>query len=254
MTKQIRGPGGVVVALGMAMTLGLAVPAGADAQAPAAGMAAERTIRVTGVGEARVRPDQAQVAFAVETVAATAQAAGRENARVMDRVIAALVQAGIPRADLETRGYGLHPEYAHDEPRREPRIRGYRATNRVLLRTQQLERVGEFIDIALNSGANRMEGISFGLRDPQAAETAALRAAVERGRASAQTIADALGVQLGTVLDASTTAEVIRPFPVMMDQSMLRMEAAQAAPPTPVEPGEQTVRAQITLIYQIVQR
>jgi len=220
----------------------------ASAAAPAE---AQRTIRVIGMGEVRVQPDEAHIAFAVETVGTTAQAAGAENARVMDRVIGALVAAGIPRADLETRGYALHPEYAHDEGRREPRIRGYRASNQVLLRTRNLDRVGQYIDVALGAGANRMDGISFQLRDSAPAEQAAIRDAVERGSATARTIAQALGVQLGPIMDAGTTADVVRPFPVMMDRSYLRMEAAAAAPPTPVQPGEQSVRAQVTLVFAI---
>jgi uncharacterized protein len=157
----------------------------------------ERTIRVTGMGEAQARPDQALIMFAVESFGSTAQIAGRENAQVMDRVIAALVAAGVPRADLETRGYALHPEYVHDEPRREPRIRGYRASNQVVLRTTQMDRLGHFIDTALGAGANRMDGIAFQLRDSGPAQALALRSAVEAARASAATIASALGVQLG---------------------------------------------------------
>ncbi len=220
----------------------------ATAQQPAV-MTQERTIRVSGMGESRAQPDQALIMFAVETVGNTAQIAGRDNAQLMDRVIAALVAAGVPRADLETRGYSLHPEYAHEEGRREPRIRGYRASNQVVLRTTSLDRVGSFIDTALGAGANRMDGIAFQLRDSAPAQAVALRSAVEAARASAETIAAALGVQLGPVLDASTTTEPVRPYPVMGDQ-MMRMQAA-AAPPTPIQPGEQTVRAQVMLVFSI---
>jgi uncharacterized protein len=209
----------------------------------------ERTIRVTGVGETQARPDQAVIMFAVETVAPTAQAAGRDNAQLMDRVIRALVSAGVPRGDIETRGYALHPEYAHEEGRREPRIRGYRASNQVMLRTTDLDRVGTFIDTALGAGANRMDGIAFQLRDTAPAQNEALRSAVQAARASAETIAAALGAQLGRVLDASTTTDPVRPYPMMMDTGM-RMQAAPAAP-TPIQPGEQTVRAQVTLVFAI---
>jgi uncharacterized protein len=210
--------------------------------------ATERTIRVTGMGEAHAQPDEARLMFAVETTGATAQAAGRENAQLMDRVIAALVAAGVPRGDIETRGYSLHPMYAHDEGRREPRITGYRAANQVVLRTGEMDRVGTFIDAALGAGANRMDGIVFQLRNSAPTQAVALRSAVESARASAETIAAALGVQLGRVLDASTTSEPVRPYPAMAEVAM-RMQADSA--PTPIQPGEQTVRAQITLVFAI---
>jgi uncharacterized protein len=244
---HIRTGAGFNVAVILAIIMAVATP-----QAMAQQLAtptAERTIRVTGVGETRVQPDEVQIMFAVETRGPTAQAAGRENAQVMDRVIAALVSAGIPRADLETRGYSLHPEYAHDEGRREPRVIGYRASNQVLLRTTQLDRAGSLIDTALGAGANRMDGISFGLRNTAPAQAAALRSAVESARASAQTIADALGVQLGPILDASTTTDPIRPYPVPQARGVM-MEMAMDAP-TPIQPGEQTVQARISLVFSI---
>jgi uncharacterized protein YggE len=222
------------------ITVGMA--GGAAAQAPG-------TIRVHGSGEVEVMPDEASIAFAVETFAATAEEAGRENAEVMDRVISALMAAGVPREDIETRNYSLRPEYVHDQQRDEPRIRGYRASNQVILTTRNLDSVGEFIDVALGAGANRMDQVSFGLSDDREARAAALRDAVSNARTSAEAIASSLSVTLGAVMDASTTA---MPEPRQVAYSM-RMESADMAmaAPTPIQPGEQTVRAQVFLVYSI---
>jgi uncharacterized protein len=210
-----------------------------------------RTIRVAGVGEARAEPDLATVMFAVETTGATAQEAGRQNAERMDRVIQALMQQGIRREDIRTSGYSLFPEYAQqprpsDEP---PRIRGYRATNQVSVRTTDLERLGRLIDAGLEAGANRLAGVAFELRDARAAQALALQRAVEEARAAAETIAATLGVRLGPVLDASTSAEPPRPFPGPM--AMRAEVAMDMAPVTPIEPGEQTVRAMASVVFAI---
>src|SRR5688500_11323256 len=71
-----------------------------------------RTIRVSGVGEATAKPDLATVNFAVETTGRTAQEAGQQNAALMDRVIRALLAAGVERDDIATSNYSLYPEYA----------------------------------------------------------------------------------------------------------------------------------------------
>src|SRR5690606_20759228 len=122
------------------------------------------------------------------------------------------------------------------------------ATNQVTLRTTQLPRVGELIDTALGAGANRVDGVMFELRDADAAQAEATRNAVERARATAQTMASALGVRLGPVLDASTGVgpKIPRPVPMARLQAM-----AAAAASTPIEPGEQTVRADVTLVFAI---
>jgi uncharacterized protein len=232
----------------------LAGAAGAAAQQPAA-TTAPRVIRVVGTGEVRVTPDLAHLDLAVETVAPTAQAAAEQNAAAMDRVIRALTAAGVARADLQTRGYQLFPEYAQQEmpmPRPEmtgePRIVGYRARNTLAVRTTDLARVGRLIDTALGAGANRMEALHFSLRDPEPARNQAIRQAAERARRTAEAMAAALGVQLMEIVEASTAADPARPF-LRMEQAMGDARAMAVA--TPVEPGEQAVTAYVTVVFAI---
>lgn len=210
------------------------------------------TIVVSGMGDVEVAPDLAEISLAVDTQEPTARAAGDANASAMERVIQALVQSGVPRDDIETRGYTIFPEHIH-RPDAEPQIRGYRATNTVVVKTTKLDRVGALIDTALGAGANRVDGVSFSLRDPAVAQSAALKEAVERARRSAEAMAEALGVRLGRVLQASSTAAGQgRPIPVMR---MARAEAMDMAPAAavapPIQPGQQTVTAMVTVIYQI---
>lgn len=208
-------------------------------------------IVVSGMGDVDVAPDLAEISLAVETQEPTARAAGDANARALERVIRALVQSGVPREDIETRGYTIFPEHIH-RPDAEPRIRGYRATNTVVVKTSKLDRVGALIDTALGAGANRVDGVSFSLRDPAVAQSAALKEAVERARRSAEAIADALGVRLGRVLQASSTAGHGPPIPVMRRARAEAMDMAPAAAVAPpIQPGQQTVTATVTVIYQI---
>lgn len=214
---------------------------------------APRTIRVSGTGEVQVKPDMATIQFAVETTGTTAQEAAEANADTMDRVIRALRGAGVANDDIRTSGYSLYPEYAiqpRDDPNAPPLIRGYRASNQVSVRSTNLDGLGQLIDVGLAAGANRMNGVSFELRDSDAASAEALRNAVLDARAAAETIASALGVTLGAVLDASTSADPVRP--VLQEYGMafdMRMSAAAA--PTPIQPGEQTVRAVASITYEI---
>jgi len=221
-------------------------PAGPELASPSA-----RTIRVEGMGEVKVAPDEAFIALGVETVAPTAKAAGAENARKMEKVINALVQAGIPRKEIETRNYAVYAEYTpRTRPEEEPKLRGYRVSNTVEVHVRELARVGALLDTALGAGANRVESVRFGLSKPEAVEGEALRSAVERASQAARVLATALGVKLGPVLDASTVLEPREPMPMPM---MARAEVAGAAGDvvTPIQPEEQTVRARVTLVFAI---
>lgn len=209
---------------------------------------AVRTLRVEGKGEAKAEPDEAWVDLAVETVGNTAKAAGEENARKMERVIAALTGAGIPRKEIDTRNYSVYPEYAQPAPNAEPKLRGYRANNTVSVHVRELPRLGDLIDRAIASGANRVDGVRFALSKEDAVYAEALRQAVERGRKTAEVLAASLGVRLGAVLEVSTVSEPPHVYPARMAM----MEAGdKSAPTTPILPQEQTVEAQVTLIYAI---
>jgi uncharacterized protein len=206
------------------------------------------SITVSARGESRTPPDLARIALAVESGAPTARAAAEQNARSMEAVIRALVGAGLTRDQIQTRGYQLHPEYVHD--RDQPRLRGYRAMNMLLVETPRMDQVGRLIDVALEAGANRMDGVMFTVRDAEAAGAEALRDAVERGRRAAETMAAALGVRLGPVLQATTAVGGAHlPPPPPMPMARMGVEAMDVS--TPIEPGLQTIHAQVQLVYAL---
>ncbi len=80
------------------------------------------------------------------------------------------------------------------------RADGYRASNTVRVRLADMARLGELMRRALDGGANRIDGVGFGLRDPEAAESAMRVAAVKDARAQAERLAEAAGVTLGRVV------------------------------------------------------
>lgn len=80
-----------------------------------------RTLRVEGTGEVKAQPDEAFIDVAVETSAVNAKAAGEENAKRMEKVLAALTSAGIVKRDLQTRNYNVYPEYTPAPPQGESR-------------------------------------------------------------------------------------------------------------------------------------
>jgi uncharacterized protein len=213
--------------------------------------ASERTIRVEGMGETKAVPDEAFISLAMDTLAPTAKAAAEDNARKMEKVIAALVQAGIARKDIETSNYAVYPEYQPPvKPTEEPKLRGYRVSNTVVVHVRELARVGALLDTALGAGANRVDEVRFGLSKPEVAQGEALRKAVERARQSAQVLASSLGVKLGPVLDASTVTQPERPIPVERFQTA-RAAGSAADVTTPIQPQEQTVTATVTLVFAI---
>ncbi|MFQ5763247.1 MAG: SIMPL domain-containing protein, partial [Candidatus Bathyarchaeia archaeon] len=123
---------------------------------------AERTLLVSGTGKVSVAPDEAQVTLGVETEAPTAKEAAASNAQSMDRVINALKATGVAESNIKTVTYAITPVYSYPKDGK-PELVGYRVTNTILVKTPDLERVGDIIDAAVTSDANTVGGIAFTL-------------------------------------------------------------------------------------------
>ncbi len=207
------------------------------------------SIRVTGRATVSVPPEQASVDVGVVTEAPEAKEAARLNAEKLDFVLKAIRNALGAGAKFETVSYSVNPVYRYPEPRTEPVLTGYSATNFVRVKELALDKVGEVIDLATSSGANSVSNIAFGLRDEAAAKARALREAAIDARAKADVLADALGLQVLGILSVSEgEPDIVRPMP------MYRAEMAMAqadAQPTPVEAGAIEVRASVTLVVAI---
>jgi uncharacterized protein YggE len=206
---------------------------------------AVRVILVDGNGESRAAPDIANLNLAIETHASTAAEAASRNGAMAEKVIAALKSKLGDKGKISTGGYSLNPEYDQRPGREKPSIVGYTAQNSITLQTGALDLLGALIDSAIAAGANRVNYLNFGLKDDTKARTEAISIATRDARAQAEALAAALGVKLGKIVKASTVSEV-RPIPM---QRMGMAMAAQSA--TPVEPGEVTVPATVSLTYDI---
>jgi uncharacterized protein YggE len=163
----------------------------------------------------------------------------------MEKVIDALRKAGVDRRDIRTSQLSVQPQYRYGE-NRAPQITGYQASNQVSVQLRDLARVGNVVDTLVAQGANRIDGPSFSIADPQPLLDKARTAAVANARARADLLAKAAGVRIVRVLSID---EGQQPQPGPMP--MLRMASAEAAPAPPVEAGETELRAFVTIAYEI---
>lgn len=232
-------------------------PAAGDAQPPSHPRAASMqavadtgVVRVSGAAEVEVTPDRARVTFAVETEAGTAAEASSGNAATMDAVLGALRDGGFSGLELETFGYSVRPVYSSETEggRRVQRIEAYRALNHVVATLSDTDRVGSVIDAAIEAGANRIGGVSFFAADTEDARDEALRRAVTAATRQARIMAEALGRTLGDPVDVQGGADV--PMPMYRSQSS-GMEMAQARVDTPIEAGDQTVSARVSITFSL---
>lgn len=220
--------------LGLALVAILALPARA---------ADTRTITMTGHGELRGAPDMAQVTAGANTTGSTAAQALSANTSRMKTVFAALEKLGIPEKDIQTTSFFVSPQYSNGDNNTPRRLTGYQVNNDVTVRLEDVGKLGNTLDALVAAGANQINGVSFSIQNSAPLLEKARTQAVADARARAETYAKAAGVTLGPILSISESGNEA-PRPVMY-----RMAAM--AGQVPIAPGEQSVIADVTLVWEI---
>jgi uncharacterized protein len=231
----------------------LALTLGCVAAACASGARAESpqqlsSIRVSAEARVTAKPDRVTVDLGVVTHAATSQEAAAENARRADAVLAAVRKALGSSGTLKTVSYSLNPDYRY-HPNGEPTPDGYTAANVLQATLDDLAKIGNVIDTATASGANRVTDIVFTLRDQDAVRAEALREAATRARAEAEVLAGALGLKVVRVLNVEETGAQF--MPLRMSAARVAASAAATVAPTPVEAGTLEITANVTLSVEV---
>lgn len=209
-----------------------------------------RITKVTVAGEAltRVEPDTAVVSLSVVTQSPQAITAQQENARKSEAVSNAVKALAGANAEIKTSDYTLQPQY---DPRdsRLPRIVGYDARNSVIITMSDLNAVGAVIDAASRAGANRIDGISFVLRQTSPARGQALADATQQAMNKARSISGALGGRVLRVLEESETSTVGQASFAESYSSTLDAESKRRT--TSITPGQLSIRANVQLIVEV---
>lgn len=208
------------------------------------------TLNVTETVEAA--PDQATVGTGVQTRAPTAVEAMQGNAAKMEKLIAALAKAGIPKKDIQTSGINLSAQYDYsnrDGQPSAPRFIGYEASNQVSVKLRDVKMVGKLLDAMVAAGATNVSGPSFSISDPSPMLVQARGAALKTAKAQADFYAQAAGYRSARLVSiAESNSGGQPPMPMMV-----RSFKEDAAASTPVEPGQVGSSVTLTVQYALEQ-
>ena len=231
---------GCILNLAFCMTA-LVVALPAFAQQPQ--MPAEPVVVTSGEGLVEAVPDRAWITIGAESRASSAREAQRRNVEAMTPVQAKLKSAGVPADAMRTVAYDVQYEWDFVNGKRVGR--GYVARNMIEVRVDNVDRVGEYLEIAVGSGATSLGGIRFDLKDRATLEREALRLAV----ADARSKAEAAAAGAGRVIDRIVRVEEssIEGGPVPMPRVMRQELAVGAAAAPPISAGQTEIRARVTL-------
>ncbi|RQW73143.1 DUF541 domain-containing protein [Halomonas sp. YLB-10] len=245
--------------------LGLALASLAATPSLAAESPTPRYLDIQAQSELKVAPDEATLnARLWELTPAIAQekdsgdhgqALAEARQRLEDRaaeLISALEDAGLSREAINAGSLRVQQEMLHqtrqgnDNPI--PMVRT-RLERPVTLAISDLDSLPTLLDALTEAGVNALDGVSYDLADRDAASDRALTQALERARAKAELMADALGVELGEVIHVSeTNAPVFQPRMMAM-----RADMAESGGNADYSPGSITIDAGVQVRWGLAE-
>jgi uncharacterized protein YggE len=206
-------------------------------------------LSANGEGEVKVVPDIAVVNIGVTSRGRDAGAALAANSTDLAKVIDAIKAAGVAEKDIGTSGFAISPVYRQPEngqPSDEPAaIIGYEVSNQVRVVIRSIATSGGILDAVVTAGANQIYGIGFDLEDRSAAEREAVTQAIADAKARAEVMAEAAGVRLVRILSINAGANGGAPMPMAMARDSFSAKAV------PVMPGERSVTASASIVWEI---
>ncbi|MFG6116540.1 SIMPL domain-containing protein [Halobacillus sp. MO56] len=199
------------------------------------------TMKVTGTGMVAAAPDQAVIITGVETENMSLQEAQSANSASIQRIMEALIRAGIPESQIQTSEFRINPVYDFKEG--EQVFRGYKVTNLLKITLYDMTVIGSIIDTATANGANIVRGVEFSLQHTDVIYNQALTEALRQAEQKAQTIARSLHATLNALPHS-----VIESPDSSQPSPFFKATALQAAP-TPIEPGQLVIKADVLVSY-----
>jgi uncharacterized protein len=216
---------------------------GAATGAAAQDGSAEPQVVASGMGEVVIPATKASFEVQVTSLAVSAAAASAESARIAKAVSGALQAARLTREEIAQSGLTVSPRWEYDQAAHRDKRIGYQATTTTRIETEHLDRLGTYIDAALNAGATEISDITFSAKDTDETRHRALTQAVARARADAEAMARAGGGTLGQLVLLTTEQQNV---PLGVGFQEVSVTAARAARvPTSIIPSQIEVTARI---------
>ena len=234
--------------VGVAAIFAVGCSAGDTIVQPASGSLSG--VSATGTGVAIGEPDIAIITVGVNVERDSVEQARADAADAQQAVIDSLKANGVDDADIQTVQFSVQPRYNFNRGDEQPEIIGYSVNNVISVKIRDIDTTGKAIDDAVAAGGNDavVQGVSFTIDDPEELRAEARKLAVEAAMAQAEQLADAAGVNLGSLLTISENGGGV---PFAFNESGFATASDSAV--SPIQVGELEIRISVSLVYALDQ-
>lgn len=192
-----------------------------------------KTIAVTAEESTTADAEVALLTIGYRNYGVTQDVAFQENVRVSERITRALLDARVPRANIETDKLQLarteiDEKWTIDMKKERQFMAGQ--SWHVTVSASEAQTV---VDLAVKAGANEVDDVEWNVADPVALQAKAGAAALAKAKSIADQMAKGLGTKLGDLVYASNRAPVAKTWQTV--------EVAEKMVPPPPPPPKLTL-------------
>ena len=218
----------------------------------------ERTIRVTGRGRIKARPDTIELIICVSKVCPEYREAMETSSKMTKKMKEALERAGFDPAELKTTSFSVNADYEgeYDEKGVWHNVfRGYRYDHNMVLRFGlDNDRLGKVLYELSRCEANAEISIRHTVKDPEPIKNALLENAVKDSREKAKILAAASEVELGRIINIDYSwgeVEIYNRMTERMPLSFGSINAKEDSLDIDLEADDINVQDTVTVVWEI---
>lgn len=201
------------------------------------------TVDVSGVGIVKVIPDQAIVSVQVEHSGNDARSVQVKTDASISEVLQFLKKQGIDEKDVRTQHIRLNKNYDYNS-----KTYNYVANQSLEIHIRELKKYTPLMNGLLDTGINRISGISFDASNRVALEKEAQMKAVLDAKDKATLYASTLGQKIGKAVHISEFQPQVSPGPML--RTAMAVEDSAGGPS--VAPGEMEIRVRINVSFELL--
>jgi uncharacterized protein YggE len=185
-----------------------------------------------------MKPDHADIVFAVVTKQKDPGPTLAENNASMEKALARLKELGIEEKCIKTSGFTFGRFHDRD-------AMVYMATNTVYVTVHKTPDVGKILDELVKSGVTDIQSVSFGISESRYKKEDLEKAAVQKAMAKAERLAGYANMRLGSLKGLQVGRS-------KSENMYSDLAAAMPSRGVPVEAGDASVNVSVTLTYDLI--
>lgn len=235
----------VLAALAALAVAGVALT-GCTQAAPSATLPS--TVTASGTGTVQAAPDEATMSFGVTKRSKSAKSLLAETSKAADKIVAALIKAGVAEKDIQTQNVSFYPQTNYVAGKTV--VVGYESSINVSAKVRDLTKLGEIITAGNDAGADSISGPSFSLSEDSPYKAQSIDKAVADARKNAEAMAKAADKTVGDVISISDSrTSQVQPYLPQFGTASSFDSAKTAA--VQINPGQLDVTSDLVVVFRL---